>query len=222
MSHLWIIAGLGLAGIDPVGMLLLLRFLTQGLSRRRAVLFGAAALLGTALLGGVLSFLLGSTVQRLSDEISALPEGLWVWFNVALTVALLMWGVYRLKHPEHHDRKADKTPRGMIPALLFLISTPLLDPTFVGMLAMASQHGAPWQPLADAFLWTLLSQSPLFLLTGAVMAGKHEKMVQLIDRFRTKNRNILHQTVTVLIFLSAAFFLADLIVHAATGIWMVR
>lgn len=78
MSHLWIIAGLGLAGIDPVGMLLLLRFLTQGLSRRRAVLFGAAALLGTTLLGGVLSFLLGSTVQRLSDEISALPEGLWV------------------------------------------------------------------------------------------------------------------------------------------------
>ena len=222
MNHLWLVAGLGLAGIDPVGMLLLFHFLTGGLSRGRALLFGGTTLVGTTLLGAGLSLLLGSTLQRLSGMLENLPNAVWVWFNAALVVALVLWGVYRLRHPEHHEKKAEKTPTALLPALLFLLFTPLMDPSFVGMLALSAQRSGLLQTVLDAFLWTLISQSPLFLLTGAVMFGVHEKAVQMIQDFRTRHQHRIHAAVTILIFLAAALFLVDLAVYWISGVWLMQ
>lgn len=220
MDHFWLILGLGLAGIDPVGMLLLFSFLSQGLSRQKAILFGVGTLAGTTLLGAGLSLLLGNTLQHLANLLQTLPNVAWIWFNAVLVLALVVWGFYRLHHPEHHEKKAEKTPKGMIPALGFMIVSPLLDPTFIGMMTVSSQHGLVMQPFLDAFLWTLISQSPLFLLTGAVMFGVHEKLVLAINGFRKKYHAVIHKLVTALIFLAASVFLADIVMYCVTGTWL--
>ena len=59
MNNLAFIVGLGLAGIDPIGMMLLVTMQTAGLSKTKAYLYGGLVLFCTAILGFVLSSLLG-------------------------------------------------------------------------------------------------------------------------------------------------------------------
>lgn len=81
--------GLGLAGIAPVGMILLITMQAAGLSTKKVYLFGVMVLFETALLGFVSSVILGNGISNIAQTLGQLPNIAWVWIYVVLIAALL-------------------------------------------------------------------------------------------------------------------------------------
>ncbi|MCB5023667.1 hypothetical protein LGX01_07250 [Streptococcus mutans] len=81
--------GLGLAGIAPVGMILLITMQAAGLSTKKVYLFGGIVLFGTALLGFVSSVILGNGISNIAQTLGQLLNIAWVWIYVVLIAALL-------------------------------------------------------------------------------------------------------------------------------------
>ncbi|NLQ44343.1 hypothetical protein D3845_08405 [Streptococcus mutans] len=65
--------GLGLAGIAPVGMILLNTMQAAGLSTKKVYLFGGIVLFETALLGFVSSVILGNGISNIAKPLVNSP-----------------------------------------------------------------------------------------------------------------------------------------------------
>ncbi len=61
--------GLGLAGIAPVGMILLITMQAAGLFTKKVYLFGGIVLFETALLGFVSSVILGNGISNIAKTL---------------------------------------------------------------------------------------------------------------------------------------------------------
>ena len=68
------VLGLGLAGLDPAGALIAAAALTAGARDRAVLLYGVVVLVGTALLGTVLSLTLGARLASVDWSV-LVPAG---------------------------------------------------------------------------------------------------------------------------------------------------
>ena len=121
MNNLLFIVSLGFAGIDPVGMMLLITMQTAGLSKKKAFLYGGLVLFGTAILGFILSSLLGRGLSDLASSIDNFSNTVWVWINLALILILTAWGIKRLSAKEQKEKeKGQKNSKGVYTAAAFV------------------------------------------------------------------------------------------------------
>ncbi len=91
---------LGLAGIDPAGLLIALGALAAGARERTVLAFTTVVLVGTALLGTALSLTLGRQLQEFAWTSLLPPDWLGAVIEVVIAVALLAWAVVRLRRPD--------------------------------------------------------------------------------------------------------------------------
>ncbi|BAQ23605.1 uncharacterized protein SRT_03440 [Streptococcus troglodytae] len=211
MNNLLFVLGLGLAGIDPVGMILLIAMQAAGLSKKRVYLFGSLVLFGTVLLGFVLSIILGNGISNIAQALGQLPNIAWVWIYVVLIAALIAWGVKRLLTVEElNSQSSQKSNKGIYAAAIFMIYTAIVDPTFLAVLALSGQVNNALLSLLCNLIWVLISQSPLFLLILAVMSNKHHLFIDKFNAFYDRCRQPIKCGITGLIFLSALVLLIDL------------
>lgn len=91
---------LGLAGIDPAGLLLALGALAAGARERTVLAFAAVVVLGTALLGTVLTVAVGQHLQDVDWASLLPPDWLGATIEALLAGALLAWAAVRLRRPE--------------------------------------------------------------------------------------------------------------------------
>ena len=128
------IAGLGVAGLDPVGALILTTAIASG-ARRSAVLAFFASSLGVTVLVGVA---LGESVQRLVDVVVSLiqvPDPARFWLQLTAAVALTVWAVRRYRNRNQSSPSQSRRARGSsMPAMLAAGTAwgiaALTDPTF--------------------------------------------------------------------------------------------
>ena len=221
MNNLAFIVGLGLAGIDPIGMMLLVTMQTAGLSKTKAYLYGGLVLFGTAILGFVLSSLLGRGLSDLASSINNFSNTVWVWIYLALILILTSWGIKRLSAKEQKEKEKDQeSSKGVYGAAAFMIFTALTDPTFLAVLALSGQVNHLLLSVLYNLLWVFISQAPLFLLLLAIMFNKHHVFIHKFNTYYKKYKQSINCTVTGLIFFSVFIFVADLIVYWFSGTWL--
>lgn len=221
MNNLAFIVGLGLAGIDPIGMMLLVTMQTAGLSKTKAYLYGGLVLFGTAILGFVLSSLLGRGLSDLASSINNFSNTVWVWINLAFILILTVWGIKRLLVKEQTEKESgQESSKGVYGAAAFMIFTALTDPTFLAVLALSGQVNHLLLSVLYNLLWVFISQAPLFLLLLAIMFNKHHVFIHKFNTYYKKYKQSINCTVTGLIFFSVFIFVADLIVYWFSGTWL--
>ncbi|HFI0120230.1 TPA: hypothetical protein ACGOWV_001073 [Streptococcus suis] len=227
MANLLTVLGLGLAGIDPVGMLMLIAHLAAGGSKRQAILFAGLILSGTTLLGLILSTLLGSSLNKLSDligevgaAINQLPDASWIWIDIVLIALLIYWGIRRDNQKEYKEKQSEKKATSIWAGVIFMIVSALTDPSFLAVLAISGYGNQLLLSLLYCTVWVLLSQAPLFLLTIAVIFNQHERFVLTFNAFVDKYRPKLHRGLTILIYVLAGVFTLDLALYLITGNWL--
>ena len=221
MNNLAFIVSLGLAGIDPIGMMLLVTMQTAGLSKTKAYLYGGLVLFGTAILGFVLSSLLGRGLSDLASSINNFSNTVWVWIYLALILILTSWGIKRLSAKEQKEKEKDQeSSKGVYGAAAFMIFTALTDPTFLAVLALSGQVNHLLLSVLYNLLWVFISQAPLFLLLLAIMFNKHHVFIHKFNTYYKKYKQSINCTVTGLIFFSVFIFVADLIVYWFSGTWL--
>lgn len=106
--------GLGVAGFDPIGALLIAGALAAGASRRSVLAFAGSCLLVTVVLGAGLSVVLVPLLGGLA-AVWHLEDGWWLAIDVVIAAVLLVWGVRRLRsrpRPEA-DRGTARSVRGV-------------------------------------------------------------------------------------------------------------
>ncbi|MFN8648910.1 hypothetical protein [Streptococcus sp.] len=221
MNNLAFIVGLGLAGIDPIGMMLLVTMQTAGLSKTKAYLYGGLVLFGTAILGFVLSSLLGRGLSDLASSINNFSNTVWVWIYLALILILTSWGIKRLSAKEQKEKEKDqKSSKGVYGAAAFMIFTALTDPTFLAVLALSGQVNHLLLSVLYNLLWVFISQAPLFLLLLAIVFNKHHMFIDKFNTYYEKYKRPINCAVTGLIFFTVFIFVADLIVYWFSGTWL--
>ena len=109
---------LGLAGIDPAGLVIALSALAAGARDRFVLWFALIVIVGTALLGTLLTLTIGQRLQEL-DWTSLLPsDGVGAALELGLAIALLVWAAIRLRRPEARPpRPARARPLRSSPAV---------------------------------------------------------------------------------------------------------
>ena len=163
------IAGLGVAGLDPVGALILTTAIASG-ARRSAVLAFFASSLGVTVLVGVA---LGESVQRLVDVVVSLiqvPDPARFWLQLTAAVALTVWAVRRYRNRNQSSPSQSRRARGSsMPAMLAAGTAwgiaALTDPTFYATAALAGQSRGSVVPAVLVMVWFLISQLPLLAVT---------------------------------------------------------
>ncbi|SBM43952.1 Hypothetical protein PFR_JS2_1793 [Propionibacterium freudenreichii] len=182
------IAGLGIAGFDPLGALALMAAMALG-ARRRAI---ATLLVTTVATIVVTGFVLSSTVGTWAiAQIHRLHDpGHIVWGLIVLAagVGLLAWAIVRLvrvPQPKPDDATRSGHSVGMLAVIGIGVGlSAFIDPAFYGLLVVAGGiHSWPMR-LGGIVLWACLSQIALLALSGAVFAGAFAPVHRFITRVR--------------------------------------
>lgn len=225
MANLLIIVGLGFAGIDPVGMLLLLGGLAKGLDKKKALIYTLGVFLGTSLLGTVLSAIFGNklsyVIENLLFSLFKLPDSLWVVIYIFIISFLVILGLKRLRAIEKTapDKAAKGGKKGLW-GMGFMIVTALIDPTFIAVLALSGQRHLVLAFMSN-LIWVLLSQLPLFLLTLTILTNKHLAFTKWFNKLIAKHRQPVRNMVTGLVFLATFVLCSDLVAYLITGTWLI-
>lgn len=183
--------GLGLAGIDPAGLLLALGSLAAGARERTVLLFTAIVVAGTALLGTVLTLGLGRQLQDFDWTSVFPPDWLGALIEGFLAAALLAWALIRLRRPGARPPRPSKRARTGLAlvwaGLLFAASAPL-DPTFVGLVVLAGRGESVLAVVLAHVMWVVVSQLPLVALAVLIMLGRHDRAVDSLRNLLPRMR----------------------------------
>jgi hypothetical protein len=209
---------LGLAGIDPAGLLLASGSLAAGARERTVLLFTAIVILGTALLGTILTLALGQQLQAFDWTSLLPPDWLGAMIEALLAGALLTWAVVRVRRPDARPPKPAKRGRTgtalMAGGVLFAASAPL-DPTFVSLVVLAGRsESVPAIGFAHV-TWILVSQLPLVALAAAILLRRHDRAVTWLRDLMPRARPVLARLGT------ATLALAGLVMAVDAAWWLV-
>ena len=216
--------GLGVAGVDPAGALLVVAALAAGARPRAVLLFAAVVVAGTTLLGTALSLTIGGELGRLDLSGLALPDGPSAALEAVVGAALLGWAGVRLARGStarpHRARPARRRLAGTAGLLgagaLFALGA-ALDPTFVGLVVLAGRGADPPAVALAHLLWVVVSQLPLVLLAVAVARGAHVRLVDRAQASWQRLRPMLQRLLSAVLLLVGAVLLLDAAWWLASG-----
>lgn len=211
---------LGLAGVDPAGLVIALSALAAGARERAVFGFTLIVIVGTALLGTALTLTVGQQLQEFDWSSLLPPEWLGATVELVLAAGLLVWAVVRLRRPgARPPRPARKSRSGaglLWAGAAFALSAPL-DPTFLGLVVLAGR-GEPAAAVAAAHLiWILVSQLPLVALIFAMLLRRHARAVAWLQNFVPRARPVLAKVGTGALALVGGVLALDAVWWFAAG-----
>lgn len=211
---------LGLAGIDPAGLVIALSALAAGARERAVIGFALIVVVGTALLGTALTLTVGHQLQDVDWASLLPPDRLGAVVELGLAAGLLAWAVVRVRRPGARPPRPARTSRTGAALLwagaAFALSAPL-DPTFVGLVVLAGRE-QPAVAVASAHLvWILVSQLPLVVLVCAVLLRRHARAVTWLQDLLPRARPVLGRVGTVALGLAGAVLAVDAVWWFASG-----
>lgn len=211
------VLGLGLAGLDPVGALMVVPALAAGARRRIVMLFFGTAAFFTIATGLVL----GESVQYLTIWLESLtiPGTARLVAQVIVAAVLGWWAVHRWSHRK--DSRPEKKrsvlarPVAMSLAGTFWGFSAVTDPSFLALAAIDSRIENMLVSVAVFAGWFVVSQAPLCAVVLTLAAGRDSKPVRysltLAQRLAAPTAVILTLLLvasSVLLFLNAVTYLS--------------
>lgn len=218
--------GLGLAGIDILGVVVITTALSVGASKRSVVLFALTTLIATVIIGVVFSLLLDTSVARISQFVDTLPDYVWVIVNALFAGVLLTWVTARIfkKTPRVKKTETSRVTKWIKSSLfivgIFFAVSALADPSFLALIAVSAQNDSFLLVITANILWILISQAPLFALAIAVLFNKHKPLLKWFERVKITYAKQLHVALTILILMCALLLIADLVAFFVSNNWL--
>ena len=182
---------LGLAGIDPAGLVIALGALAAGARERTVIGFALIVVLGTALLGTALTLTVGLQLQQFDWSSLLPPDWLGAVVELALASSLLVWALIRLRRPLARPPRPSRRSRSGVALLsagvLFALSAPL-DPTFLGLVLLAGREDHVVAVVSAHLIWIVVSQLLLVILVLAIMLRRHARAVAWLQNLMPRAR----------------------------------
>lgn len=227
LKSLLLVLGLGFAGIDPLGLSILVAAIAAGARKPHVIAFCAASLVGIAAIGAVF-WVFG---KQVADQINALVPDLNdpVWAVIELCVAALIFYWLVSHYTASEDAKAPtpaKLPQrmsvfGMVVAGLAFSGATALDPTFFATAAIASQAKTVFVAIALFIVWLLVSQSLLFAFALAYLFDAHQPLIDFVKPMWEKVEKPVIRLFYMALFALAVGLTVDALTMFATGSYLI-
>ncbi len=225
---------LGLAGFDPTGALVIISALTMGINKKQIVKFAATTFFGTVLVGLVFSTILSTGIDAISKLLNSIPDIVYMWVELIIGIALLIWAFQRFFCKKKTVKKEENKEsffikflnKGLFAVGLIFAITALTDPSFLALITASSHNDNILLVILANAIWILISQSPIFVLTVAVIFNKHEKVINFFDKLLNKNdrkekiKKVLSILLSVLLLSAGILIIVDSIYFWINGIWI--
>lgn len=206
--------GLGIAGLDPFGALIVAAALAAGSTRRAVSTFLVASAVTTIAIGGLLGRAIEPPLTFLGNLLD-FPNAVWAAINIVLVVALFAWAIARIGQRHASTVRSEPQRRSGLSSwsltgagVLFGLSM-LTDPAYYAIIALGTRIEG-WLPLVLAVaLWFLISQFPLVVLVASSFLGLHEKVTSRLQTLWARSKPHISWIVTAAIVLAASVLAAD-------------
>lgn len=205
---------LGIAGLDFSGAMIILTALTLGATRKDVRTFALIDFIGTVAVGVMCSCFLNENIERLTNwtnHIGAILE-----LAVAcMLLILVIQRVFSNGKNESNNFLKSALDKGMISVGIAFSIGALMDPSFMALITLAGYNMEFVQIISANCAWILISQSPAFILTIAVMLGKYEKLEAFVQQKLKEHswferlKRILPNLLTIIILTAALLLIAD-------------
>ena len=218
--------GLGAAGFDVFGVVIVLLLLASRVSKRRIVLFASIAFVGTVALGTVAAVLLGESVASLSQIVHRIPAVVWLGLEGVAAVALFGWATYRLcvapapDKPPKDSHIARWLARSVVLGGIMYAVSALGDPSFLALIALASRGHSLVTIILAQVVWFVVSQGLFCGLVVAIICGRHQPLIGWFERVRARYSTVFRQIITGAIILCAVILMADAITFVLSRQWL--
>ncbi|HLS92056.1 MAG TPA: hypothetical protein VK015_00915 [Microbacterium sp.] len=208
------VIGLGVAGLDPVGALMVIPAIAAG-ARRRVVM---AFFLTSAVVTVATGLILGESVQLLTRWLADLtiPDPVRLLAQLVAAAALGWWAVHRFNHRNDPEDDKKKSALGGAVGMTLLGAfwgvSAVTDPSFLALAAIDSQIDSVLASVAVYVGWFVVSQAPLCVVVLTLAAGRNSAPVQRAIAFARRLAKPTDAILTALLALAALL----LVLNAAT------
>lgn len=226
MSELFTILGLAVAGIDPLGAILLASAISAGIDKSKIIGFTIAVLLSAVVTGTIFSVIGIQFVEQIKRAFPRLNSSIWVYVNIILAVLILVWLYRQTKVNSSKKPKPVKKQRlqGSLFATLTLGivfgASSVLDPTFAGAIGVAAQTNSIAAIISLHATWIIISQFMLFGLLIAYLLNKHHQLMGWSKRFWQGHKRRFTLIVHGAALVVAIVLVADSIVYIFSGSYL--
>lgn len=229
MKTLLLVLGLSFAGVDPLGLTILLGALASGAKKPQVVAFALATLLGTIVLGVLFSLFGERVTSSISHLIPNVNDPGWAVVEAVVALLIGYWLITQLfkraKAPK--KRASPKAPSnnsvfGLALAGLAFSLTALPDPTFIATAGIASQASDLLTMIGILALWALISQLLLFGFAVAYLFDAHQSLSDFAKPIWERIKRPVKGLLYVTLFALALGLAADAISVFITGAFIIQ
>lgn len=222
MNELLTVLGLAVAGIDPVGAVVLAGAIGAGLGRAKIIGFSLATLLSAVVTGSLFSVIGIEFIDQIRAWFPGANSSVWFYVNIGLALLIIAWLVRKRK--SGLDASTGQTTKRQLKGGVITVAalgavfgvSSLLDPTFIATIGVAAQTNSLPAIISAHTIWIVCSQFMLFGLAAAHMLGKHRQLLEWSAAFWRKHKPGFVKVVRITALLMSLLLLAD---SAAYALW---
>lgn len=219
--------GLGIAGIDPLGAVILIAAIAANFTRARIIFFSITVLVSAIITGTILSVVGAGFITSIKDQLPVPTSSVWLAVNLAIAVIILVWVIRRKlsenKQKVEKPRKKTNSSYTAIAATGILFGAgSILDPTFLASISLAAQTNDLITILVMHTVWIITSQIMLFVLFVAYLNGKHEKVIDYFRMQYKKHKNLLINILFVAAIAVFILLVSDTIYYLVYGQYLIN
>lgn len=214
---------LGVAGIDPLGAVIVASAITAGISRAKIVLFTACVFVFTILTGIFFSYAGTNFIANITSSLPDSDSAFWAFINIAIVMIIGVW-LYRKSKPAANQKPRKKltdSPWAIILAGVAFGVGAVFDPTFLAVISLAGQNGNLLTIATMHTIWVLISQVLLFGLFIAYLFGKHRVILERSKALWQRHKDLFNRLVFGAAVLSVTVLVVDTLFFIARGEYLI-
>ena len=215
--------GLGVAGIDPLGAMLLFSVIRTGAGRINIIALTASSFFTTVVAGVVIADASSRVVGSAPLETLSEPGAIWAYLEIGVAVLIGYWLVQRLIDKRDFVKKEKKqhllggTVFAYILAGAVFSVTAVIDPTFLATVVVVADANDVFINIIAFTIWTVISQFMLFALFVAYLAGVDQHLVGATMLLWQRHKHLFQGILHAFSALAVLLLLADAIYYIMNG-----
>lgn len=227
MKSLVLVFSLGLAGIDPLGLTILIGSLAAGAKKAHVLAFSLATFLCTILLGVAFSIFGEQLTDFIAPYIPHADDPRWAIVEIIVGLLILFWLLRQVFAKEDQAEKNRATRTAKISLFGVLVSGALFslsavpDPTFLAASAVASQSQSILHMIGLHAVWVLVSQCMLFVFAVAYLFDAHQPLTDFVQPIWQAIKGPVITLLRIALALVALLLLADALTLVVRGTYLI-
>ncbi|MEO1056367.1 MAG: hypothetical protein AAFY28_05565 [Actinomycetota bacterium] len=217
-------AGLGAAGFDPLGAVLLAAAIGAGATRPKVLSFAVAVFVSTVLVGTVLATI-GAELFDGGLSWPSIPGAVWAWLELLAAALIIGWLIWRPQRIPDQTSQPRRRISGSVAAFALagvgFTVTSVVDPTFLATIAIAGQRDDLVAAVLAFAVWVFVSQLMLWGLVVAFEFGAHERLIAATRRTWRARRTAIIASVRIVAVLAAIGLTIDAVYFLTTDRYLI-